>query len=384
MVGCNASRVVANSEQLARTCDSHDACSPLNSPWSPIRGDSPDNVPRSSNLSSTKNGSTKQANQPNHQCLLCQQSFRRRDNIKPHVRVKHPAEYDSLYPLSTTAPKPSSHSSTAQYLSASDESSATPDLEYNEDDEGPITMNVLPLELTEQTPGITQLSEACPTGVMTPQKRSHEVVSAADVVILDGSETRSATRLKTHVSSQGHSLACPFQKRNPFKYQRCFGVSLHRIKDVKQHVYRCHSSPEYYCAACYTVFDTASDRDNHSRRRECERLDHPFWQQFEGITEDQRKQLSEKSDRTLSEEDQWYQIWDLIFPSQERPRSAYRGSFLGEIVPILRQEWKVQSAKMIQDVDGVDPQKLDCTMEKFFRYLEGETAKYKHQIGDRY
>lgn len=375
------SRALTNYTHLAPSCDLHDAFRFMEGPWHALRGGSPDQMPRGTHSAFGNRGSTKQIHQPKQhwQCSLCQKYFKRRDNIKPHVRVKHPDEYGSLYPSPTSAPKPSGHPLVAQHPSALDETSAAPDGEY---DEVSTAMSLLAPDFTDKTPEVTQSGDWCPTGGMTPQKRSH-VVYPTDVVALDGLETRSATRVKTQACSQGDPLACPFQKRYPFKYERCFGVSLHRIKDVKQHIYRSHSSPEYYCAACYTVFDTATDRDNHSRLRECERLDHPFWQQFEGITEDQKRQLSEKSSRTLNEGGQWYQIWDLIFPSQERPKSVYRGSLLGEIVPILRREWEIQGPKIMGDMKMMDIERLNCTMDKFFGYLEGETNKYRHQIGDR-
>jgi hypothetical protein len=78
---------------------------------------------------------------------------------------------------------------------------------------------------------------------------------------------------------------------------------LQRIKDVKQHVYRCHSNPDYYCAVCYQIFNTATDRDI-SRQRNCPTLDHPSLGQFMGFNEGQRRKLNEKSLRTITEEEQ--------------------------------------------------------------------------------
>ncbi|KAH8742968.1 hypothetical protein F5883DRAFT_665972, partial [Diaporthe sp. PMI_573] len=170
------------------------------------------------------------------------------------------------------------------------------------------------------------------------------------------------------------SLACPFQKRDPIRHQRCFGALLRRIKDVKQHVYRCHSNPEYYCATCYQIFDTPAKRDSHSRQRACQTVDHPSFEQFMGINGDQRKKLSDKSIRTMSEEEQWYQIWDVLFPNGERPRSAYQGDLLKDLVPVLRQKWTCQSSTIIKLTSGIGAAQLGCVMDIFFRYLEdGET-----------
>ncbi|CAI4217554.1 unnamed protein product [Parascedosporium putredinis] len=45
-------------------------------------------------------------------------------------------------------------------------------------------------------------------------------------------------------------FACPFYRHDPFKYTSCLSYSLRRIKDVKQHIYRKHGPPLYYCAPC--------------------------------------------------------------------------------------------------------------------------------------
>lgn len=377
-VKCNGPKAVAKPSSLAVYCDRCDVSS--DPPSDPIRGTSPDNGPESSHLSCLDRGFTKQLNQPHYQCSLCPQHFTRRDNVKPHVRKKHPNEFGLLYAGSTSMSKQSSHASTMHHSSAHDEFSAVPGTRCDEDT---TTTNILSLELKNQAPSVSQPSDTCSRRSTAPQKRSYDGVSPTELGVLDGSELRSAPRLKTCGSGQGRSLACPFQKRDPLKHQKCFGVMLQRIKDVKQHIYRCHSSPEYYCAACYKTFDTANDRDDHSRRRECEKLDHPSWLQFEGITEEQRKQLGERSSRNLAEEEQWYQIWDLIFPNEGRPRSAYLGDFLRDIVPILRRKWKFQGPKIMEHVGGPDVQQLSCAMDEFFRYLEGETVGTKHDVGDR-
>lgn len=331
---------------------------------SPSREISPEIRPANSRLPCQKHGYSKRINQANHQCPVCSQYFRRRDNIKPHVRSQHPVEFKVRYGTTGSASKPSPVLSTTNHLSTHTETPPTQCLHSNEIMPTKVSSQS---ELIYQTPGLSGETTV-------PQKRPHDGDSPKDTCVLNGSEERTATRLRIAGGDQGDSLACPFQKRDPFKHRRCFGVVLQRIKDVKQHIYRCHSNPEYYCATCYQIFDTATSRDDHSRQRGCQTLDHPSLEHFIGINEDQRKKLNEKSLRTLSEEEQWYKIWEVIFPDAKQPSSAYQGDCLRELVPVLRQKWACHGSKIMVHASGVDVARLSCAMDAFFKYLEGETA----------
>ncbi|KAH8742670.1 hypothetical protein F5883DRAFT_382940, partial [Diaporthe sp. PMI_573] len=128
-------------------------------------------------------------------------------------------------------------------------------------------------------------------------------------------------------------FACPFQKLNWPKHQACRRYELRRIKDVKQHVYRRHKQPDYYCARCYDTFKTASARDEHARSNNCDILDGYL---FEGITEAQKNILNKSSSRGLDPQEQWFEMWDIIFPDEKRPSSAWVGGYLEESVQLLR------------------------------------------------
>lgn len=172
-------------------------------------------------------------------------------------------------------------------------------------------------------------------------------------------------------------LACPFQKRNPHEHQRCLKYTLHRVKDVKQHVYRHHKQPDYYCARCSTIFATVTDRDEHTRRADCTKA--PM-RQFEGITDEQRSMLHKSSSRTLSHQDQWFQMWDLIFPGEKRPASALVGSFTEETIPLIRSLWSNKRDEILDKVldsnsaETFHKSQLDCMMGHLFDALEVETS----------
>lgn len=327
----------------------------------------------------------------NSQCPICEQSLKRRDYIKPHVKRKHPDQYSSLYPTSRIASQQSFRATTTRQPSSSGEASSADDPAYDI-----IPTNSLSLEQELRTLGQLQWEEAGPSGAsMIRQKRSLSSISL-DTTISDGSYRQSVPPLSFFGNEGGRTLAggndrartlaCPFQKRDPSKHQKCLYLTLHRIKDVKQHIFRCHTKPQFYCASCYEVFDTAEHRDKHSRLRECERLDTPDLPQFEGITEDQRKQLGEKSVRTMPIEEQWFQIWSIVFPGAagERPKSVYLGNLLEEMVPVLRTTWEAQRSSIVARVGEVGSQQLsramDCAMDIFLASLEsteGETAEQR-------
>lgn len=142
-------------------------------------------------------------------------------------------------------------------------------------------------------------------------------------------------------------FACPFQKYDPHKYHRCLKYTLNRIKDVKQHIYRQHTQPPYYCARCYKVFTTRDDRDEHSRRADCETRLPPH---FEGISEEQKSELKKSSPRKKPLREQWYEVWDVIFPGQPHPKSIFIGNYVEEMVPLLRDLWNEKRAEIISGV----------------------------------
>ncbi|KFY02671.1 hypothetical protein O988_01997 [Pseudogymnoascus sp. VKM F-3808] len=115
-------------------------------------------------------------------------------------------------------------------------------------------------------------------------------------------------------------FACPYFKMNPVKYRDCCAKKLTRIRDVKQHLQRKHT-PDRYCQRCLkTDFSNEEELQEHIDLGTCRRNDPTA---FEGISNDQRKRLSGKSDSKISGEDQWFAIWEILFFGRPRPSSAY-------------------------------------------------------------
>lgn len=113
-------------------------------------------------------------------------------------------------------------------------------------------------------------------------------------------------------------FACPFWKQDRTYWKDCFGYKLKRIRDVKQHLRRKHSQL-FCCDRCGREFRSADVLIRHSSSFiQCNtRSFRRKW-----LSETQKEVLAKKSPRAKPD-DQWYAMWDLIFPRQLRPDSPY-------------------------------------------------------------
>jgi hypothetical protein len=141
-------------------------------------------------------------------------------------------------------------------------------------------------------------------------------------------------------------LACPFWKAHPSRHRSCFTKVLSRIRDVKQHLTRIHN-PEFYCDRCSTIFPDQQARHRH--------ISHPAGLfctpslQLDGISHHQKTQLSRKSNSKLSEEQQWFALWEIVFPGCERPASAYRDADVSEELCAFRDYCATYSEAALDD-----------------------------------
>ncbi|KAK1498124.1 hypothetical protein CCUS01_12900 [Colletotrichum cuscutae] len=132
-------------------------------------------------------------------------------------------------------------------------------------------------------------------------------------------------------------LACPFGKMSPSKYPACSRFQLKRIRDVKQHLKRKHT-PDDYCNRCLSIFDDEESLMQHVSQPdgfECQLP--PKGRTLDGISHRQSRDLSRKANAELSEEKQWFAIWDIVFPQKPRPESAYLDSALAMQVCLFRE-----------------------------------------------
>lgn len=123
------------------------------------------------------------------------------------------------------------------------------------------------------------------------------------------------------------SLACPYWKLDSRRYRACCTKVLNKVSFVKQHLLRKHA-PDFYCQRCSSIFPTESRLQEHINNA-TGLLCTPSGN-LAGISIHQRRLLSRKSDPKLSEENQWFAVWDILFPGIRRPISAYMDPDLSE------------------------------------------------------
>ncbi|KAK3353774.1 hypothetical protein B0T25DRAFT_220904 [Lasiosphaeria hispida] len=139
---------------------------------------------------------------------------------------------------------------------------------------------------------------------------------------------------------QNVPFQCPFFAQNPASHLRCLHHNLRRIIDVKRHIWTDHRQPQH-CPICRTVFDRAGEWDIHIRNGQCERSAAP---PIGGASEDQLDKLSWPSDPKQDEDEQWFTIWEIVFPRVSRPPQSRLVDDLPFVwsVRLLRDYWDTQ------------------------------------------
>jgi hypothetical protein len=145
---------------------------------------------------------------------------------------------------------------------------------------------------------------------------------------------RKRTRVTTEsISLDGRLLACPYYKYNPIRfsehniqekhYRGCSSGYLSTISRLKQHLYRVHRRPEFYCRSCFQVFQSEDELDVHTRTRpSCEPCAPKF---AEKMTVEQMAGVKRrKPGKTPS--DTWFAIFRILFPEASLPESPYADS----------------------------------------------------------
>jgi hypothetical protein len=130
------------------------------------------------------------------------------------------------------------------------------------------------------------------------------------------------------------TFACPYTKKDPTVYRDCYKYTLSSIRDVRQHLARYHRIPPY-CPRCMATFQTEKERDQHIREFTCPSRSST---ELDGITESQRFQLAKESASNISPEDQWFSVFDIVFPWHEpKPQSPYVDGELQQDITLYQQ-----------------------------------------------
>lgn len=133
--------------------------------------------------------------------------------------------------------------------------------------------------------------------------------------------------------SEGQSIklfACPYAKfdleryseRNHVEkhYRNCASKYLNGIPRVKQHLYRTHAQPPWYCGNCYKRFKSRECLNEHNRERPpCESRAAKY---EEMMTDEQFQEIKRRSQKN-SHYESWYRIFQILFPKAPKPLSPY-------------------------------------------------------------
>lgn len=184
------------------------------------------------------------------------------------------------------------------------------------------------------------------------QKRKAGAEENDDAEDEDGTGPRRKKRPKIaeEETTENLSFACPFSKKSPSIYRRCYRYELKRVRDVKQHLRRCHRKA-VYCPVCSQTFPTEEARDTHVRQRNCP--ENPRMP-VEGISDVQAQKLAARCSSKESPEQQWFRVFDICFPGLPRPRSPYVDRLLSEELQSFRDYASAEGPSiMMEHLRGV-------------------------------
>lgn len=143
-------------------------------------------------------------------------------------------------------------------------------------------------------------------------------------------------------------LACPFWKMDSRKHRGCFRMKLDKVSRVKQHLTRNHT-PTFYCERCLVIFPCEESHEKHVGGYEPEQCRRGSVAQLDGISHRQHRELSKKSKPNLAKSEQWFAIWDIVFPHHPRPSSAYVDPGLSEDLCQFREYAQSRGSTMLVD-----------------------------------
>ncbi|KAF4465671.1 Ammonium transporter 1 [Fusarium albosuccineum] len=179
----------------------------------------------------------------------------------------------------------------------------------------------------------------------------------------NGPQESSKSKRPKKQDDVGQRLACPFYKFDSHHYRRCHGYDLKKNSIVKQHLFRSHLQPKH-CDRCLEVFDNEDALRDHRRAQQCEVREYIA---PPGITPEQERRLRPRGSQNKSESEQWFEMYEILFPDAKKPKSAYLNGELSEDVESLREflercgpamvlEKLKESNVFPQDVDNQDLQ----------------------------
>lgn len=100
-----------------------------------------------------------------------------------------------------------------------------------------------------------------------------------------------------------------------------------------------------------------------------------------------QEKLKQPTKKTLTPEEQWYAIWDLLFPHEQRPSSPYLDTVLGEGIGLVETFWQQQgeefSAQFLEtnQVPGLHPDSLRSLLSEFLGHIRSQLRQETSEGG---
>ncbi|KAI1360642.1 hypothetical protein F5Y08DRAFT_44853 [Xylaria arbuscula] len=114
------------------------------------------------------------------------------------------------------------------------------------------------------------------------------------------SDSNGTLTKRSCTSDNPDNLACPFYKMYPWKFDRCLTYKMSKMSYVKQHVFRYHDEPD------------------------C-------------VTTEQKQEIQRTTERKITSESKWYQIWSILFPGAEKPDSPFvKAQYFAEVLSSIQ------------------------------------------------
>ena len=114
----------------------------------------------------------------------------------------------------------------------------------------------------------------------------------------------------------------------------------------RQHLSRRHRIP-IHCARCSKSFESEGLRDQHLREETCEVLPAKEW---DGINDVQRKQLEGRVSWKRSREENWYIIYEILFPRAPLPASPFIAIGLSQELSALQDFIALEGPAIVDEI----------------------------------
>jgi hypothetical protein len=189
------------------------------------------------------------------------------------------------------------------------------------------------------------------TSFMQSKRQKREDDTCVKIECVSDSEDEDAVhvRMRSRQSTtepETRHFACPIHLQNPTRRQNCLKYGgFPTIPHLSRHILTDHYKP-YDCPICFETFDLLGACDDHIRKDECRTKPR---QQRDRLSNNQRRRLSRRPDPSLSKEEQWYSIWNIIFPGVERPSTPYLSASMESRVLALRAFWSKNGLGIVSE-----------------------------------